>query len=50
MDASIATLECMCKSIDADVVLLRERSEEDGFVCEFLVRRRADEKDFVEVR
>ncbi|XP_072022413.1 GTP-binding protein 1-like [Amphiura filiformis] len=50
MDASIATLQCMCKSVDTDCVLLRERSLETGFVCEFLIRRRADEKDFVEVR
>ena len=50
MDASIATLDCMCKSLDADVVLLRERSVENLFVSEFLVRKRADLKDFVEVR
>eukprot|EP00057_Strongylocentrotus_purpuratus_P008976 XP_011663450.1 PREDICTED: gamma-butyrobetaine dioxygenase [Strongylocentrotus purpuratus] len=48
--ASAATLERMAQSIEADVVLLRERDLENGTVADYLVRRRADEEDFYEVR
>lgn len=40
----------MAASLDADCVLLRERLEKAGTVAEYLVRKRADEKDFMEVR
>ena len=50
MDASVATLDCLSQSLGADIVLLRERQLETGFVADFLVRKRADERDFVEVR
>ncbi|XP_041474619.1 GTP-binding protein 1-like [Lytechinus variegatus] len=48
--ASAATLERMAQSIEADVVLLRERDVENGTVADYLVRRRADDEDFYEVR
>ena len=46
----MATLESLAGSLDADCVLLRERLEKAGRVAEYLVRRRADQKDFMEVR
>jgi len=48
--ASIATLQSMCESLDAECIELRRRPEEAGVVAEFLIRVRADEKDFMEVR
>ncbi|XP_071476685.1 GTP-binding protein 1-like [Diadema antillarum] len=48
--ASVATLERMAQSIEADVVLLRERDLENGVVADYLVRRKADDEDFYEVR
>ena len=50
MDASIATLDCLAKALEADAVLLRERQLETGLVADFLVRKLAEERDFVEVR
>ncbi len=50
MQASVATLQSMAETLDAECVLLREKMVSDGSVQEFLVRKRADEKDFMEVR
>jgi GTPase len=50
LDASIATLESMARSLNAECMQLRQRIEEDGTVADFLIRVRADEKDFMEVR
>ncbi|XP_022089403.1 GTP-binding protein 1-like [Acanthaster planci] len=50
LDASIATLDCLARSLEADTVLLRERQVETGLLADFLVRKMADERDFVEVR
>ncbi|KAK2142972.1 hypothetical protein LSH36_891g02046 [Paralvinella palmiformis] len=50
MHASVATLESMAASLNADCVVLRQRLEKAGTVAEYLVRKRADEKDFMEVR
>lgn len=50
MEASVATLKSMAASLNAECVLLRQRQEKEGSVSEFLVRVRADEKDFMEVR
>ena len=50
MQASIATLQSMAASLSAECVQLRQRSVEGGIVSEFLVRRRAEERDFMEVR
>ena len=50
MQASVATLKSMATALDAECVLLREKPVPDGKVTEFLIRKRADEKDFMEVR
>ncbi|KAL3238765.1 hypothetical protein MRX96_021798 [Rhipicephalus microplus] len=50
MDASVATLQSIAARQDCDCVRLRERKAAEGLVAEYLVRRRAKENDFVEVR
>lgn len=50
MDASVATLESMASTLEADCVLLRKHKVEQGDVSEYLVRKRAKDNDFVEVR
>lgn len=50
MAASVATLESMASTLVADCVLLRKHKVELGFVSEYLVRKRAKDNDFVEVR
>ncbi|GFR11855.1 GTP-binding protein 1 [Trichonephila clavata] len=50
MEASVATLESMATTLEADCVLLRKHKVEQGQVSEYLVRKRAKDNDFVEVR
>uniref|UniRef100_A0A3B4B4F0 GTP-binding protein 1 n=1 Tax=Periophthalmus magnuspinnatus TaxID=409849 RepID=A0A3B4B4F0_9GOBI len=50
MEASVATVHSLCETIDADLVLLRERPESGGQVRDYLIRRRVGEQDFLEVR
>ena len=50
MEASAATLQSMAETLDAECVLLRQRTVEDGQIREFLVRKRTDPQDFMEVR
>ncbi|XP_078713212.1 GTP-binding protein 1 isoform X1 [Lampetra fluviatilis] len=50
MVASAATLEGMAGQCDAEIVLLRERSEPGGRAREYLVRRNVADNDFLEVR
>ena len=50
MEASVATLEALAGSLNAQCVLLRERAETEGMVKEFLVRKETDNEDFMEVR
>ena len=50
MQASVATLKSMADTFQAECVSLRERQEKAGTVAEYLVRVRAEEKDFMEVR
>lgn len=50
LQASIASLESMAQSLNAECIELRRHQEEGGTVAEFLVRVRAEEKDFTEVR
>ena len=50
LKASVDSLKLLCEACDADIVLLREKSAEEGTVAEYLVRNRADESDFMEVR
>lgn len=46
----MATLESMASTLEADCVLLRKHKVEQGLVSEYLVRKRAKDNDFVEVR
>lgn len=46
----MATLESMASTMEADCVLLRKHKVEQGVVSEYLVRKRAKDNDFVEVR
>ncbi|MCJ8739715.1 hypothetical protein PDJAM_G00050420 [Pangasius djambal] len=50
MEASVATVQSLCEQIEADLILLRERSESSGQVRDYLIRRRVGEADFLEVR
>ncbi|XP_041941549.1 GTP-binding protein 1 isoform X2 [Alosa alosa] len=50
MEASVATVQSMCEQIEADLILLRERTEAGGQVRDYLIRRRVGEADFLEVR
>ena len=48
--ASVATLRTLGDTCNADVQLLREKPGENGMVAEYLVRNRAEENDFMEIR
>lgn len=50
MEASVATLQSMATTLPADCVLLRQKKTDLGLVSEYLVRKKADEKDFLEIR
>ena len=50
LKASVDSLKLLCEACDADIVLLREKPAEEGNIAEYLVRNRADENDFMEVR
>ncbi|XP_036417976.1 GTP-binding protein 1 isoform X2 [Colossoma macropomum] len=50
MEASVATVQSLCEQIEADLILLRERTEAGGQVRDYLIRRRVGEADFLEVR
>lgn len=48
--ASVATLQSIAQTLGLECVLLRERTGEEGKVAEFLLRRKMDSGDFMEVR
>ena len=50
MDVSIETLRCLSEKLNADCVELRRRQEHHGCIADLLIRQRADERDFIEVR
>ncbi|XP_064641825.1 GTP-binding protein 1-like [Lineus longissimus] len=50
MEASAATLSSMASCLHTDIVMLRGRTVQDGIVREYLMRTKADVKDFMEVR
>ena len=50
MEASVATLRSLAETLNADCVLLREHPEKGGRIAEYLIRNRAEEDDFMEVR
>ncbi|XP_047433371.1 GTP-binding protein 1-like [Mugil cephalus] len=50
MEASVATVQSLCEQIEADLILLRERTDNGGKILDYLIRRRVGEQDFLEVR
>jgi len=50
MDASVETLRHLSEKLNAECVELRRRQENNGYIADLLVRERADERDFIEVR
>lgn len=48
--ASVATLQSLVTTIDADLVLLRKRKVEKGNTAQYLIRKRVDTSDFMEIR
>ncbi|XP_041839109.1 GTP binding protein 1, like isoform X2 [Melanotaenia boesemani] len=50
MEASVATVQSLCEQIEADLILLRERTDTGGRIRDYLIRRRVGEQDFLEVR
>lgn len=50
MEASVATVRSLCEQIEADLILLRERTDTGGKIQDYLIRRRVGEQDFLEVR
>lgn len=48
--AALATLEALAATINADVVELGKRRVEKGFTGQYLLRRRVDDTDFMEIR
>ncbi|RVE75924.1 hypothetical protein OJAV_G00003790 [Oryzias javanicus] len=50
MEASVATVRSLCEQIEADLILLRERTESGGKIRDYLIRRSVGEQDFLEVR
>lgn len=50
-EASVATLKILSESLDADCILLRERKcGKVGIQGQYLIRKRAEVQDFMEVR
>lgn len=49
-DASVATLKSLASTLDSDCKELRQRQLEKGLTGQFLVRKRLDEQDFLEIR
>lgn len=50
LSASLATLNSLAVSCNADMSVLRKKPADKGFTVECLVRQRAAEDDFMEVR
>ena len=49
--ASVATLKVITETLDADCILLREKQcGNAGIQGQYLIRKRADTQDFMEVR
>lgn len=49
-EASVATLHSLAATQDADCVLLRERVEGGTSTAQYLVRKRLESQDFLEIR
>lgn len=49
-DASVATLQSLASTLEADCVLLRQSKVDKGLTGQYLVRQRLDQQDFLEIR
>ncbi|KOX75942.1 GTP-binding protein 1 [Melipona quadrifasciata] len=49
-EASVATLQSLAATLEADCVLLRQSKVDQGLIGQYLVRRRLDRQDFLEIR
>ncbi|XP_050590110.1 GTP-binding protein 1 [Bombus affinis] len=49
-EASVATLQSLAATLEADCVLLRQSKIDQGLIGQYLVRRRLDRQDFLEIR
>ncbi|XP_046145006.1 GTP-binding protein 1 isoform X1 [Osmia bicornis bicornis] len=49
-EASVATLQSLAATLEADCVLLRQSKVDQGLIGQYLVRRRLDTQDFLEIR
>lgn len=48
--ASVATLQSLATTLNADCVELRQRPSDKGNTGQYLIRRRLDQSDFMEIR
>lgn len=48
--ASVKTLESLAKELEADCVLLRKYKVEQGLTGQYLIRKKFNEQDFLEIR
>lgn len=49
-EASVATLQSLAATLEADCVLLRRNRVDHGVTGQYLVRKRLDRDDFLEIR
>lgn len=50
MQASVATLTSIAQTLNYEIAKLRDRHEKEGLVAEFLLRKKLDVQDFMEIR
>lgn len=48
--ASVATLQSLVATLDADCVELRQRPSDKGITGQYLIRKHVDRSDFMEIR
>lgn len=46
----VATFQSLAATLNADCVELRQRPSDKGMTGQFLIRRRVDQDDFMEIR
>lgn len=49
-EASVATLQSLATTLEADCVLLRQIKTDNRLTGQYLVRKRLDQQDFLEIR
>ena len=50
LEAATATLKSIAETLDYEISKLRERPGEEGLIVEYLLRKKLDIADFMEVR